>query len=131
MATTKKKSTKQLEREIADLSHAEHPPHRGTTMEVDGWKHAIVPASIESTRTPYDKQVMRATSKTLDDAWLVMSPNGEDVLGAMVGNGDRWSIYRRSGGGTWKRDQVVEPSLRGDITGDWRTVARAIAKYEV
>ncbi len=77
----------------------------------------------------------RATKRTQDDAWLVVAPDRESVLGLIVGGGRYWSIYRKAGdvssrGGaqTWRKGEEAEVTYRRGVEDGWRAVVGGIAK---
>jgi hypothetical protein len=127
---------KQIEQDIKDAmlrapaATTDMPPTGGATLDVDGSKFSISPASIRTTRDIYERQLARVAKRTQDDAWLVISPRG-DVLALMVWLGRHWSIYRRSGGMPWRKDQEAEVTHRKDVEDDWKTVARGIVKLTI
>ncbi len=109
------------------------PPVVGTTVDVDGRAYSVLPAAIRTARTAHgEREFARATKRTQDDAWLVVAPDRESVLGLIVGGGRHWSIYRKAGDSssrqTWRKGEEAEVTYRRGVEDGWRAVVVGIAK---
>lgn len=111
-------------------------PAGGATVDVDGRRYSAVPASVRSPRGVYgERELARATKRNQDDAWLVIAPDRESVLGLIVGVGRQWSIYRRADDASsprvWRSGDEAEVMYRRGFDGDWRSAVSGLAKMEL
>lgn len=139
------KSRKRIEREIefavehdpigssswGPVTKMDVPPVVGATINVDGRPYSVLPAAIRTTRTAYgEREFARETKRTQDDAWLVLAPDRNSILGLIVGGGRHWSIYRKAGDASsaWRKEEDAEITYRRGVEDDWRSVVSGIAK---